>query len=128
MRVWQAKLKAGQKIPAPKDEIRTPVDVITLSEAVLELAANDFSGIIHIGSTDHLDRYSLTRKIVRKMGYSSKIVVLPQPQTIQPDRAARHKNGIIEVTKAQGLLTTNLLSADESIQRAFDDRILPVEA
>ena len=123
-----AKLKTGAEIPAPKDEIRTPVDVITLSECVLELAENDFFGIVHIGSTDSIDRFSLTRKIVQKMGYDEDIVVLSDKHEVQPDRAPRHKNGIIEVAKAQGLLATKLLCIDESILCSFDDRIPPVEA
>lgn len=123
-----AKLKTGIEISAPKDEIRTPVDVITLSECVLELIENNFSGTVHIGSTDSIDRFSLTRKIVQKMGYDEDIVVLSDKHVVQPDRAPRHKNGIIEVAKAQGLLATKLLCVDESILRAFDDRIPPVEA
>ncbi len=104
------------------------MDVITLSECVLELAESDFSGIVHIGSTDSIDRFSLTRKIVQKMGCDEDIVVFPNSRAVQPNRAPRHKNGIIEVAKAQKLLTTKLLSVDEGIQRAFDDRIPPVEA
>ena len=123
-----AKLKTGKKIPAPKDEFRTPVDVITLSECVLELAENDFSGIVHIGSTDSIARFFLTRKIVQKMGYDEDIVVIPDSRTIQLNRAPRHKNGIIKVAKARNLLATKLLCVDEGIQRAFDDRIPPAEA
>jgi dTDP-4-dehydrorhamnose reductase len=122
-----AKLEAGQEVPTPKDEVRTPVDVITLSEAVLELAESDFSGIIHIGSTDSIDRFSLTCKIVQKMGYPADCVVGPARDDTHPDRAARHRNGVIAVTKAQKLLTIKLLRVDESILRAFEDRISPVE-
>ncbi len=123
-----AKLKTGNEILAPKEEVRTPVDVITLSACVLELTENDFSGIIHLGSTSFIDRYSLARKIVQQMGHAPDCVILPNSQEIQTERAARHRNGIIEVTKAEALLTTKLLGADESIQRAFDDRIPSVEA
>lgn len=122
-----AKLKTGAQIPAPEDEIRTPVDVITLSECVLELAENDFSGIIHIGSTDSIDRYSLTRKIVKKMGYDQELVARADARLAQPDRAPRHKNGVLEVAKAQELLTVQLLSVNDGVLRAFNDRILPAE-
>lgn len=123
----ETKLKYGKDIPTPKEEVRTPVDVITLSESILELAESNFFGILHIGSTDFIDRFALTRKIAQKMGYDEEIVVLPDPMDFQLDRAPRHKNGIIAVTKAQNLLTTRLLSVDEGIQRAFDDRISSVE-
>jgi dTDP-4-dehydrorhamnose reductase len=122
-----AKLKTEVQIPVPEDEIRTQVDVITLSECVLELAENDYAGILHIGSTDSINRYSLTRKIVQIMGYDQDIVVPLDAGVIQLDRAPRHKNGVIEVTKAQALLTVKLLSVNEGILRAFNDRISPVE-
>jgi dTDP-4-dehydrorhamnose reductase len=123
-----AKLKTGAKIPVPEDEIRTPVDVITLSECVLELAENEYAGIIHIGSTDSMDRYSLTRKIVHIMGYDQDIVVPLDKRMIDPKRAPRHKNGVLEVAKAQELLTVKLLSVNEGVLRAFNDRIPPAEA
>jgi dTDP-4-dehydrorhamnose reductase len=122
-----AKLKTGAQIFVPEGEIRTPVDVITLSECVLELAENDFSGIIHIGSTDSMDRYSLTRKIVQKMGYDQDMVVPADTSMTQPDRALRHKNGVLEVAKAQDLLAVKLLGVNEGVLRAFYDRISPVE-
>jgi len=116
----QSKLKEGKDIPTPTYEIRTPVDVYTLSECVLELCENGFSGILHLGATDSISRYDLTRELTRRMGYDEKII---RPQTspeAKPGRAARHKNGIISVAKAQGLLKTKLLSTAKSIQRAFD--------
>ena len=122
-----AKLNTGEQIPVPEDEIRTPVDVITLSECVLELAANDYAGILHIGGTDSIDRYSLSRKIAHKMGYDQDMVVPLDKRMIDPKRAARHKNGVLEVAKAQELLTVKLLSVNEGVLRAFNDRISPVE-
>ena len=122
-----AKLKTGVQIPVPEDEIRTPVDVITLSECVLELAENDYAGILHIGSTDSIDRYSLTRKVTQKMGYDQELVVPTDARMTQFDRAPRHKNGVLDVAKAQELLTVKLLSVNDGVLRAFNDRISSVE-
>lgn len=123
-----AKLNDGAQIFVPEDEIRTPVDVITLSECILELAENDYDGILHIGSTDSMDRYSLTRKIIHQMGYDQELVVPADMRITQPDRAPRHKNGVLEVAKAQELLAVKLLDVNEGLLRAFYDRISPVEA
>ena len=116
----QSKLKEGKDIPAPIYEIRTPVDVYTLSECVLELCENDFAGVLHIGATNSISRYDLTRKLARQMGYDEKVITPEMVPEIKAGRAPRHKNGIINVSKAQGLLKTKLLSTSESIQRAFD--------
>jgi dTDP-4-dehydrorhamnose reductase len=117
----QSKLKLGKEVLSPTYEIRTPVDVLTLAECVLELCENGFSGVIHIGATDSISRYDLTKAVTRRMGYDEQLIK-PQatPEAI-PGRAPRHKNGIISVAKAQRILKTRLLSTEESIQRAFTD-------
>lgn len=115
-----SKLKEGKDIPTPTYEIRTPVDVYTLSECVLELCGNDYAGILHIGATDSISRFDLTRQLAQRMGFNEKMI---RPQTTpeaKAGRAPRHNNGIISVAKAQGLLKTKLLSTAESIQRAFN--------
>jgi len=121
--ILESKLKEGKEVVAPTYEIRTPVDVFTLAECVLELCENGFSGVIHIGATDSISRYDLTRSVARRMGYDEQLI---KPQTMPeaiPGRAPRHKNGIINVARAQHILKTRLLSTAESIQRAFDERL-----
>jgi len=118
----ESKLREGKEILCPLDEIRTPVDVTTLSECVLELCENDFSGLIHIGATDSINRYDLTRKAARRMGFDETLVkpqILPEASS---GRAPRHKNGIISVAKAQRILRTRLLSSEGGIKRAFSER------
>ena len=113
------KLSEGKDVGCPVDEIRTPVDVLTLSECVLELCESDFSGVIHIGATDSISRYDLTRELARRFGFNEDRII---PQTLpkaDPGRAPRHKNGIISVAKAQTVLRTRLLSSEEGIQRAL---------
>jgi dTDP-4-dehydrorhamnose reductase len=114
----QSKLASGADVPCPIDEIRTPVDVHTLCEAVLELAGNHFSGILHIGCTESVDRYSLTRRLTGLLGYDVTLVKAKQPGNEGTGRAARHKNGIISVKKAQGILKTAMLNLDETMRRA----------
>jgi len=64
----ESRLKAGQEVVAPVDEIRTPVDVLTLAECVLELIGLRFAGVLHIGSTDSIDRAALTRENFDSLG------------------------------------------------------------
>jgi dTDP-4-dehydrorhamnose reductase len=119
----EKKLSEGREIPCPAEEIRTPVDVITLSECVLEIIDLRYAGALHIGSTDSIDRLTLTRRIAARMGYPAAPVVKQEESRPDSGRAARHRNGIIRVAKAQRLLRTRLLSVDGSIQRAFEERM-----
>jgi dTDP-4-dehydrorhamnose reductase len=117
------KLKAGVEIVAPSDEVRTPVDVLTLSECVLELLDKRFGGVIHIGSTNSIDRASLTHRAAELMGYPNARVRGEPSGAAKPGRAPRHKNGIISVAKAQALLSTPLLDVERSIERAVHERL-----
>jgi dTDP-4-dehydrorhamnose reductase len=119
------KLKEGKEILTPTYEIRTPVDVVTLSECVLELCQNGYSGLLHIGSTDSISRFDLSRKLATRMGFDDQLIQPQSQPEHKPGRAPRHKNGIISVAKAQRVLKTRLLSIDETIQRAFAERPAP---
>jgi dTDP-4-dehydrorhamnose reductase len=115
----EEKLRNGKQIISPSDEYRTPVDVQTLCESVLELIEVNYSGIIHIGSKDSISRYELTKKLIKKLGYGQSRLVLQQNSDIVSGRAPRHKNGIISTEKVQGLLKSKMLTVDESIERIF---------
>jgi hypothetical protein len=79
--------------------------------------------VIHIGSTDSIDRASLSRRAAQLMGFPEARIAAQAVTAPVPGRAARHKNGIISVDKARGLLETPLLSAEESIRRAIEERM-----
>jgi dTDP-4-dehydrorhamnose reductase len=119
----EGKLEQGLEIMCPADEIRTPIDVLTLSACLLELIEKRFSGIVHLGSTDSIDRLELTRRAAALMGYAGARIVA-QPAGAEPSgRAPRHKRGVISVAKARGLLATPLLTAGQSVRRAIAERL-----
>jgi dTDP-4-dehydrorhamnose reductase len=120
-------LHRGEEIAVPVQEVRTPVDVLTLCESALELAENDYAGIIHIGSTESISRYDLSRKVARAMGYRPDLIK-PEEAGRRTNRAPRHRNGVISVQVAQRLLRTKMLGVDGSIRRSIDERLLEKEA
>lgn len=111
-------LSRGKEQTLPVFEIRTPVDVHTLTEAVLELCENRFTGLIHIGSTDSINRYELAKRAAAKMGFNPDLVKAQPEGAVSKDRAPRHKNGILSVKKARELLSTPMLTVDATIRRA----------
>jgi len=57
------------------------------------------------------------------MGYDENLVVPWDPREGGRDRAPRHRNGILSVSKAQQVLETEMLGVDESIRRALAGRL-----
>ena len=111
------KLKKGNEIPSPSNEIRTPVDVHTLTECLLELIEKDFQGTIHLGSTEAGSKLQISKAIARKLGYDPEVVV--EPDQVSPDRAPRHLLGMLDVSRAKKILKTKMLSLEETINRSL---------
>lgn len=114
-----AKLNLGAEITSPQDEIRTPVDVHTLCDSVLELAKIPYAGVLHVGCTESIDRYSLAVHLARRMGYDARKIHPEGEYPDSPNRAPRHKRGILNVSRARDVLKTPMLNLDETIQRAI---------
>jgi dTDP-4-dehydrorhamnose reductase len=112
------KLNAGAEIFCPMDEIRTPVDVYTLCQCVLELITGSYAGLLHIGCNQGASRYELTRLAALRLGYPTSLV-RPQSAPSDTGRAPRHKNGLLDISKALKTLRTPLLTLDETIERAI---------
>ncbi len=110
-------LSAGNSIYAPTGEIRTPIDVKTLCESVFELGSIGYKGVVHLGSTETISRYELTQRLAQGMGFDKELV---KPlESADPKKAPRHKNGILNINKAKGLLKTPMKSMEETIKRAL---------
>jgi dTDP-4-dehydrorhamnose reductase len=88
------------------DEIRSPVHVGDLAEALLELAVLDLAGPLHLGGADDVSRYDFALMLgadpARIRGVSS-----------PPDRAA---NCSLDSSRAAGILKTRLRGVREVLE------------
>ncbi len=117
------KVAAGTIVPAPDFEFRSPIDVLTLCEVILELLGrDDASGIWHVAATDSASRYELSRRVVRTLGISQELVERQSRPPEDPNRAPRHRNGILSVDKARRILRTPMPSLKKTIERAVATR------
>ncbi|MGE5557463.1 MAG: SDR family oxidoreductase [Bacillota bacterium] len=119
--VISGKLKSGEEILCPVEEVRTPLDVYTLAECILELAANRFQGIMHLGATSAASRFDLARRIAENSGYPADSIRRQVRDSEGGNRAPRHKNGVLDVAKARRILYTPLPSAEEAVRRALKE-------
>ena len=111
------KVKNNEPIICPVNEVRTPIDVLTLCEAIYELNQTDFKGVLHLGSTSSVNRYDMACYIAEKIQADPALIV-PLYEPV-PGKAPRHNNGILSVKKAQDTLnTTKLLPWQKTVDRA----------
>lgn len=114
-------LEAGKQVPFPQNEVRTPVDVITLGRAFLELATLDYTGILHLAGNTRLNRYEMACHIAQRLGFSSDLVI-PTDSNAMAGRAKRPNDASLDNTRAKALLATPMRSLEDAL-----DLILEVE-
>ena len=110
----------GRRIVTPPNEVRTPVDVISLGRALMELADNDFAGIIHLGGSQRIDRVSMMRLTAPRMGIDPALVE-PGPADNLP--APRPPDCSLDNGLASSVLKTSLPDVLGGLERilAFRD-------
>jgi len=109
-----AALEEGRETGSPDYEIRTPVDVITLGRAFLELAKSDFQGIIHLAGNDCMNRVEMGWRIARRLGYPPELVVVKNSSDM-PGRAPRPRDVSLDNTLARSVLKTPMLGLDDAL-------------
>ena len=117
-----ASLRSGEKVRFPQNEIRTPVDVITVGRALVELAGNEFTGIIHLAGNDRINRYDMARQIARHLGFPPDMVVAVDSNAIA-GRARRPDDVSLNNQRAKKILTTPMLSLAEGIKQAIEEKL-----
>jgi len=110
-----ASLEEGSEYGVPDNEIRTPIDVITLGRALLELAGNDFTGFIHLAGNDRLNRFAMSQRIAERLGYPRDLIVVKNFIGIA-GRAPRPMDASLENSKARAMLKTPMCGLDEGLE------------
>jgi len=108
-------LRRGEKVKFPANEIRTPIDVITLGKTLLELAASDFSGVIHLAGSTRINRYQMACLLAQQFGFSEDAVI-PTDSNAMEGRAPRPNDASLDNTKAKNTLQTPMQSLMDGLQ------------
>ncbi len=108
-----AQLERGEEIGVTDNEFRTPIDVVTLGRALLELAGNDFRGCIHLAGSERVNRFDLTRRIAARFGCPTDRIVVRH--AADPRRAPRPRDVSLDVTLARATLRTPLPALDAAL-------------
>jgi dTDP-4-dehydrorhamnose reductase len=109
-----AALKDGKAVSMPEQEVRTPVDVITVGRALLELAAGNHHGIFHLAGHSRVTRLEMAQQIAHRFGLPQHLVVA-QGVANAPGRAARPRDVSLNNAKACAQLETPMLTLDDGL-------------
>ncbi len=115
------KLNRNQTVQTYIDQFRTPGLVQNMAEALLELAKNDFNGVLHIAGSTRLSREELARQSAERAGLD---VNLLQPISMHDHAlsSARPTDVSLDTTKARSILRTPLLDVGGALNRMFEEK------
>ncbi len=95
------------------DEFRCPIFVDDLADALIELAQNDFVGVLNIAGPQRLSRYEFGSKLASAFGVTPKF----QPALSATNPTRRPRDCTLDVSLAKQILRTRMWSVDEILAR-----------
>ncbi|HNZ49815.1 MAG TPA: SDR family oxidoreductase [Candidatus Hydrogenedentes bacterium] len=114
-------LESGGEASFPANEIRTPVDVITLGRAFWELAEHSFTGILHLSGCSRLNRYEMAQRIAARLDLPQGKIIAVDSNAI-PGRAPRPNDASLDNSLARRVLKTPMLSLEEALELTLQIR------
>ena len=113
-----ASFQAGKCVGVPEHEVRTPVDVITAGQALLELARGQHHGIFHLAGLTRVNRLELNRTIARRFGFSLDLVFA---QAAGTGRAPRPRDVSMNINKTRTELKTPMLTLEDGLSLIIEN-------
>ncbi len=113
-----AALARGERPLLFEDEWRTPLDVTDAADALLELAANSFRGVLHVAGPERVDRVRLAVLVLRARGFNE---IEARAKISQGTRASlgmdstRPADVALDTTLARKLLAVKLRGVTEAL-------------
>ncbi|MCX8175491.1 MAG: SDR family oxidoreductase [Candidatus Micrarchaeota archaeon] len=104
-----AKLSAGDKTPAFTDFYFSPILANNLSDALLELAQNEFCGTLHVAGKGRMSKYEFAQLFAELFSFDSALLVPTKMSELGSLKAVRPSDCSLDVSKAERLLRTPLL-------------------
>jgi len=110
--------ESGKELGVPDNEVRSPIDVVTLARALIELAENNYVGYLHLAGNDIMNRFEMVQRIAAKLGLPQRLVVARNPVDI-PGRALRPLDVSLCNRKARSLLETPMQGLEAGLNLAL---------
>lgn len=108
------KLSKNERIKIVTDQFNNPTLVDNLSWCILEMAEKDVSGVYHVGGSEYLSRYNFAVKVANSFDFDRNNIVPSKTELLQQEAKRPHRGGL-KTDRAQKVLDTRLLSADEGL-------------
>ncbi|HEX9974591.1 MAG TPA: sugar nucleotide-binding protein, partial [bacterium] len=110
------RIKNKERVSLFYDQFRSPILVNNLAEALLELAENDFSGIIHLGGDERISRWDFGMKACQVLNLPSQFLEKASMHNFATI-AFRPGDISLDCSLAKTILKTKLLNCSEGLKK-----------
>ncbi|MBD3167117.1 sugar nucleotide-binding protein [bacterium] len=112
------KEEAGEPIPLFVNQIRSPIDVVTLSNILVEIIDNPITGILHLGGSHRVNRVTFGRMILKHKNRDVSTILETHsskhdPEGIQPQDTS------FDSTAARRILDTSIPGLEEGLRLSY---------
>lgn len=107
-------VRSGKPYHLYADQYRSFISVKNVIRCIWEIAAGDFSGLIHLGGTDPVDRVTFAKKLAERVGLDQALLRSMSGGT-GPHGMPYPKNNTFDLTLAKNLLRTPLLNLEDGL-------------
>jgi dTDP-4-dehydrorhamnose reductase len=114
------KLKANQEVKVFTDQFRTPILVNDLTNAIWELATNDFRGIIHLAGIQKLNRFELGQILCELLQLDTDLLIPVKSSDIKL-KVVRPLDCSLNTSLAQSILKTKFVDCRTGLKRAYGE-------
>ncbi len=112
------KLEKGEPLRMATNEYRTPIDVLSLGAALIELAGSDFTGTIHLSGNTRVNRFEMANRIATALACKTD-QIFPINSAELKGRAPRPSDVSLSNAKARSTLKTPLLSLEDGLSHVM---------
>lgn len=107
--------KSGTEMTLPENEIRSPIDIVTLGQALLELAENDYRGMIHLAGNSSVNRLEMAFRLAEAFQVPTGFINGADSNSVA-GRAPRPNDVSLDNSLSRKLLKTPMKDLSEGIE------------
>jgi dTDP-4-dehydrorhamnose reductase len=111
-------IKLGERYYLFKDQYRSFISAQNLAACLWELALSDYTGIIHLGGPESVNRVTFADKLADRIGLNKNLLIASTADDMV-DAVSYPKKSTFDVRLAQSVLQTPLLSLDEGLSLEY---------
>ncbi len=109
----------GEPVPLYINQYRSLIDIVSLTQALVELIDHPFKGLLHLGGANRVNRVTFGRKLLQHLGYDTSGIVSLESTEHDPEGIMPFDTSF-DITLARQVLNTRLPGIEEGIALTYD--------